>query len=98
MKLSRRTVAKVETWVNKQKPAKLRKMLEDDWVTGYEPRDIENMTDEEVREVMMADIQANDDHVEAVLESIGIEAEYSDDEDTDLNDEDDDDFGDNEEE
>jgi hypothetical protein len=78
-RLSRRTMAKVETWIDKQKTSKLRKLLVDGWVYEYEPREIEDMSDEEVRELVLSDIKTDDDHVDAVLENINIEVEYSDD-------------------
>lgn len=78
-RLSRRTMAKVETWVDKQKTSKLRKLLVEGWVYEYEPREIEDMSDEEVREMVLSDIKSEDDHVDAALETIGIEVEYSDD-------------------
>lgn len=83
MRISRRTIAKVETWLDKQKIGKLRKLLVSGWVYEYEPREVEEMSDEDVREMMLADIKDDDDHVEAVLETLGIEAEYSDEADDD---------------
>lgn len=86
MRISRRTIAKVETWLDKQKIGKLRKLLVTGWVYDYEPREIEEMTDEEVRATMLHDIK-EEDEIEAVLESIGIEPEYSDEEEADDDDE-----------
>lgn len=92
-RLSRRTMAKVETWIDKQKTSKLRKLLVEGWVYEYEPREIEDMSDEEIRELVLSDIKTDDDHVDTALETIGIEVEYSDD-----NVDDDDDPDDDEEE
>lgn len=93
MKLSHRTIAKVETWVDKQKTAKLRKLLVEGWVVDREPRDIEDLTDEEIRALVLSDVKSEEDNVEAALETVGIEAEFSDD-----GGDDDDDFADDEEE
>ena len=94
MNLSRRTIAKVETWVDKQKTSKLRKLLVEGWVFEYEARVIEDMSDEDVRAMVLEDIKSGDEQVETVLETINIEPEYSDDEDID----DDDDLDESEEE
>lgn len=82
-KLSRRTIAKIQTWADKQKTPKLRKLLADGWVYQYEAGDIENMSDEDVRDTIMADIKSDDDQIETILGDINIEVEYSDDEDDD---------------
>lgn len=86
-RLSRRTIAKVQTWVDKQKTPKLRKLLVDGWVFQYDAGDIENMSDEDVRDTFMADIKSDDDQIATILGDIGIEVEYTDDDDDDDEDE-----------
>jgi hypothetical protein len=93
MRLSHRTIAKVETWIDKQKTSKLRKYLVEGWITEHEPRDIEDLTDEEVRNLMKEELLQDNDDIASVLETIGIEAEYSDEEiDADDDSDDDDDI------
>ena len=93
MRLSRRTIAKVQAWVDKQKPAKLRKVLTENWIFDRDAKDIAEMPEEDLREMIMEDIKSDDDQVEVTLESLGIDVEYGDDDGGD-----DDDFGDDEEE
>lgn len=88
MNLSRRTIAKVETWIDKQKTSKLRKLLVEGWVFEYEARAVEDMSDEDVRAAVLEDIKSGDEQVETVLETINIEAEYSDEEEIDDDDDD----------
>lgn len=78
--ISNRTMARAEAWIEKTNIKKLRKLLLDKWVLPHSQKEIDKLSDEEIRETMKEELRNEDiSYVEEALENVGIEVVHSDD-------------------